>query len=87
MSPCLWEGNIVNKTEYHYIVKSTMLHGHSGLACRSNENDTTFYGIVQGYHPGRGYNICSRLSKTNPSPYWILFVILPPFILYTINQL
>jgi hypothetical protein len=86
-SPCMWEGNIVDSNDYYIVVNSTMLPGHSGLPCRSNFNDTTFHGIVQGYHPGRGFNICSRLSKTRPSEHWILFIILPLLFCKTIKLL
>lgn len=75
--PCWWynEFNVVKTTENYFVMNSTMLPGHSGLSCRQSPNDNEYYGIVQGYHHGHGFNICSKLSN-NLSTFkfaWLVF--------------
>lgn len=84
---CWWGGNVIDETDHYYLLNSTLLRGHSGLPCRDNHNSTTFFGIVQGYHSGRGYNICTKVTNTDSSKIWIIFLILPILFILTIKYI
>jgi hypothetical protein len=76
---CCW-GNTnseITETDYYFVLNSTLLPGHSGLSCRESYDEKKFHGIVQGYHHGHGFNICSKLSKGQWSLQWIIFPFFP----------
>ena len=77
-NPCFWEGNIVSETKFYYVMNLTMLPGHSGLSCRSNPHSKKFHGIVQSFHEGHGFNLCSKLSKESQFLcFWIIMTFWP----------
>lgn len=80
---CWWhnDNNIVKVTKNYYVLNTTMLPGHSGLSCRENANDRDYSGIVQGFHHGHGYNLCSRLNKEAGNMFTCYIFVFGPILL------
>jgi hypothetical protein len=79
-----WWGNlnsVVKETDSYFVLNSTLLPGHSGISCRESHEEQNFHGIVQGFHHGHGYNICSKLSRGEWSLKWLLFPFYPLIII------
>jgi hypothetical protein len=84
---CIWGdfSNVVGETKEYYLLNSTLLPGHSGLACRENIYDSKYYGIVQYYHPVTWLNICTKANPPDAlylSPY--IFIFGPHFLLLVV---
>ena len=80
---CIWQGNVIKETRFYYVMNLSMLPGHSGSSCRENHGNDQFHGIVQSFHEGHGYNICSKLSDEAQFPlFWFILVFWPLILIF-----
>jgi hypothetical protein len=77
--PCWWgkDLNVLEARKSYILLNSTLLPGHSGLSCKKQPQDKEFHGIVQGYSPRLGYNICTKLENLKTDWTFLVLAILP----------